>query len=392
MARLLIVSFHYYPDLCAGSFRTTSLVEALTEFDRKDLIIDIITTLPNRYATYEVSAQDLEKSGNITINRIALPSHKSGMVDQSIAFTYFSYKAHKFISGKKYDLVYATSSRLMAASLGAWLAKRSNAKLYLDIRDIFVETINDVFAKRIAKIMKINFSILEKWTFNRAHHINIVSQGFIPYFAERYPNKKLSYHTNGIDNIFLKAVPDDISRTLKNDSQKTRILYAGNIGEGQGLHNIIPQMAKKLPCYDFYVIGDGGRRKHLELAIKKYEVDNVFLHNPCTRDVLIKNYLAADILFLHLNDYRAFKRVLPSKIFEYAAIGKPILAGVSGYAAEFINSEVINAKVFPPCDVDAAMEAIQGLQIINHTRSDFVKTYHRGSIMHKLAREMLELI
>jgi len=31
----------------------------------------------------------------------------------------------------------------------------------------------------------------------------------------------------------------------------------------------------------------------------------------------------ADVLFLHLNAYKAFEKVLPSKIFEYAATGRP---------------------------------------------------------------------
>ena len=48
---------------------------------------------------------------------------------------------------------------------------------------------------------------------------------------------------------------------------------------------------------------------------------------------------STDVLFLHLNDYSAFRKVIPSKIFEYAATGKPIVAGVSGYAAEFLRHE-----------------------------------------------------
>ena len=61
---------------------------------------------------------------------------------------------------------------------------------------------------------------------------------------------------------------------------------------------------------------------------------------------LIKEYLNADILFLHLNDYEAFQKVLPSKLFEYGAMNKPILAGISGYSKEFVKSEISNCAVF----------------------------------------------
>jgi hypothetical protein len=33
--------------------------------------------------------------------------------------------------------------------------------------------------------------------------------------------------------------------------------------------------------------------------------------------VLIKEYIKTDVLFLHLNYYGAFQKVLPSKFFEY---------------------------------------------------------------------------
>ena len=42
------------------------------------------------------------------------------------------------------------------------------------------------------------------------------------------------------------------------------------------------------------------------------------LINPVSRDELRIFYDQSDFLFLHLNDYQAFRKVLPSKIFELA--------------------------------------------------------------------------
>ena len=67
--------------------------------------------------------------------------------------------------------------------------------------------------------------------------------------------------------------------------------------------------------------------------------------------ILLEHYRKADILFLHLNNFRAFEKVLPSKIFEYAATGKPILAGVSGYASKFLREQIVGVQVFNPCDI-----------------------------------------
>ena len=66
-----------------------------------------------------------------------------------------------------------------------------------------------------------------------------------------------SFYTNGIDDVFLKY---DFTKDKKN--KKVIITYAGNIGEGQGLEKIVPDMARKLGNeYEIHIIGDGGRKK-----------------------------------------------------------------------------------------------------------------------------------
>ena len=79
--KVLVLSFYYEPDLCAGSFRTTALVKELSK--RPDVQIEVISTLPNRYSSFSVEAAEREVSGSVTINRVALPSHNSGMFDQA---------------------------------------------------------------------------------------------------------------------------------------------------------------------------------------------------------------------------------------------------------------------------------------------------------------------
>jgi hypothetical protein len=94
-------------------------------------------------------------------------------------------------------------------------------------------------------------------------------------------------------------------------------------------------------------------------------------------------------LFLHLNDYDAFLKVLPSKLFEYAAIGKPIWAGVSGYAAQFALENIDNVAVFPPCDVKSAQESFQDLLLETKPRNDFCKKFSRSNIMEKMAQDII---
>jgi len=386
--KILVLSFYYTPDLCAGSFRAAALVDALLNCLPPNCQIDVVTTLPNRYSSFSVDAPAIENHPGLHVRRIALPDHQSGMIDQSKAFLTFYRQAMKHVEGRDYDLVFGTSSRLMTAVMAARVAKKKKAFLYLDIRDIFVDTIKDILPKHITFAIKPIFSWLENWAVKRADKVNLVSRGFEGYFKKRYPRLQLSFFTNGIDAEFLNTARATAQYSSQNAGLVT-VLYAGNLGEGQGLHAILPALAKKLYGRAvFRVIGDGGRKDALRRALAEAGVENVVLLPPVNRDALIQEYLKADVLFLHLNDYDAFKKVLPSKIFEYAAMGKPVWAGVSGYPAEFIEAEVTNAAVFKPCDVDDAMAAFQRLELKDSVRLDFIRKFSRANIMQAMATDI----
>jgi glycosyltransferase involved in cell wall biosynthesis len=365
-------------------------VEQLRQQEGHD--IEVITTLPNRYSSYTSEASEFERDGNLAVNRIALPPHKSGMVDQSKAFYYYQKQAKVLIAGKSYDMVFATSSRLFTALLGASVASRLKVPLYLDVRDIFVDTMKDVLSKPLSLLAKPVLTAIENYTFRKAETINLVSEGFRNYFEARYPDVRYRWYTNGIDEVFERESQIGCDRNTDN-SDRITVLYAGNIGEGQGLHTIVPQLASKLGGdYHIKIIGDGGRKPALEESLASLNLGNVSLLPPVDRAKLIEEYKNADILFLHLNDYPAFDKVLPSKIFEYAAMGKPVLAGVNGYSAQFLKNEVENSAVFYPGNAGQALEAVASLDLQAQQRSEFVEKFRREKIMKDMAVDIVDTV
>lgn len=386
--KILVLSLYYPPDLSAGSFRTTALVRALLERGPADLQIEVITTLPNRYSTFQQDAAAVETADRTRIRRIALPPHRSDIRGQSRAFLRFAREAIGHVPSGPLDLIFATSSRLMTAALGAWIARCTRAPLYLDIRDIFADTISELLPAPATWPARFFFGAVESWTVRRARRVNLVSPGFADYFRGRYGDIPLSFFTNGIDDEFLAPPPRPVARPPS--ERQIVILYAGNIGEGQGLHQILPGLARLLQARArFVVIGDGGRRAALETALAG--VDNVEMRAPMSRTDLLSAYQAADVLFLHLGNYTAFEKVLPSKVFEYAALGKPLLAGVAGYAARFISEEIANAAVFAPCDAAAGRAAFESLRLEDQPRPDFVAKYARNGIMQRMADDILSV-
>lgn len=391
--RVLVLSFYFRPDLSAGSFRTTALVEAMRAQLPPGSRIDVVTTKPNRYHSFSAQAGANESDGVVTIDRFELPSHRSDFAGQARAFLRFSRDVRRHLAGRRYDVMFATSSRLMTAALGASIARSLRIPLYLDIRDIFVETIGDVLPRRFAllvPLVRLVFSAVERRTISAAARVNLVSRGFEPYFVKRYPGRAFSWFTNGVDDEFIAAAPERLARDSKD--VRSLVLYAGNLGESQALHHVLPGLARQLEARArFLVIGDGGRKAQLEKALADAGVSNVELRSPLPRTALVDVYRSADVLFLHLGDQPAFERVLPSKLFEYAALGKPVLAGVGGYAARFVREEIRNSAVFAPCDVAGGAGAFDALQIRDTPRPEFIAKYRRDNIARQIAAEVLAL-
>jgi len=385
--RLLILSFYYPPDLSAGSFRTGSLANTFKSKINEDDRVDIVTTFPNRYQSYNINVSSTEQvADNINVYRIKLPPHKSGMFDQALSFFKYFFKSQRLVKRKEYDMVFATSSRLFTAFLGAYIARKKRIPLFLDIRDIFLDTLNSIMKSYQLFILKPIIAKIERFTIKQANHINLVSEGFKDYFIKKYPDKSYSYFTNGIDEEFLNY---DFKKIT--DSNKKVITYAGNIGEGQGLHQIVPFLAEYLGHeYKINIYGDGGKKNELLQLLEKQQISNVEIFAPVSRKELKKIYKESDYLFLHLNDYEAFRKVLPSKIFEYGATEKPIIAGVSGYSARFIKQHLPSWIVFEPTNLTDFKKEFEKDKIILPDNTVFKQKFNRASIMNELVEQLVK--
>lgn len=388
MKKILYLSFYFEPDLCAGSFRNSPLAKELADQFENIGTIDVITTVPNRYSTFNISAPALEQRRNLCIHRILIPGHQSGFADQINSFKAYFLGTKKIIAGKKYDLVFASSSRLFTAYLGYTIAKQQKIPLYLDIRDIFRDTMQDVLRNPFVKagILPI-LKIIENRIFNYASHINLISGGFKSYF-EQYTKANYSAFSNGIDPEFLHLKP-----SVSQKGAAWLITYAGNIGEGQGLHKIIPLAAKKLgKDYQFLIIGAGGAKQKLVNELDLLQVNNVEIRNPVARKELLELYDQSDFLFLHLNDYNAFKKVLPSKIFELGAYDKPVIAGVAGFANEFIKKNISNSIIFLPGDVEDMVHQLKGYCYKTAFRKEFLEKFKRDTINKEMSKNILSYL
>lgn len=387
--RILILSFYFHPDLSAGSFRATALARELGRQLGRSGKVEVLTSSPNRYHSFRAESPAAEVWDNVSIRRIAIPPHRNRMADQARSYSRYAAQVLRSTHGRSYDVVLATSSRLMTAVLGGVVARRTHSPLYLDLRDIFPDTMSDVLKKSPQRLVLPFLRMAEAWVVRSAHRVNLVSPGFLDYFRAIRDDLAYRTFTNGVDEAFLNVRYEVVGA---GPDRPTVILYAGNVGQGQGLERIVPEAAARLgDRAEFWIVGDGGRRALLHSRLEEKGLHNVRLLDPVPQQELVELYRQADVLFLHLNRYRAFRKVLPSKIFEYAATGKPILAGVDGYARSFLKEHVDNSAIFDPCDAAGLLDGLRELKLTVRSRNGFVEKYHRKRIIEQMASDILNL-
>ena len=360
------------------------MFEALLEQLHEDDFVHVVTTIPHRYQSYQIEGLKVECGRHYRIDRVEVPQHGSSIWEQAKSFAYYYRGVLRLTKDQSYDRVFASSSLLLTAFLGKRCAVKHHCKLTIDVRDILADTMKDCLNGNMVlqKPVVWTLGLIERYTFGKTDHINLISGGFRNYF-KKYPYPRYTEFTHGVDDFFIKAGELD----SQNPEKPYIITYAGNIGHGQGLEKIIPEAARRLGSdYKFRVIGDGGARHLLEKRLQALGVRNVEILKPMKREDLVKYYQNSTYLFLHLNDLHAFEKVLPSKLFEYGAFDKPIVAGVSGYAAEFIKQHLPNHILFPPTDVDSLVTQLQSYPLQFSHRPVFIRQFSRRTIDSRFAK------
>ena len=117
--------------------------------------------------------------------------------------------------------------------------------------------------------------------------------------------------------------------------------YLGTIGMGCGLSVVLraAHILRESGRNDikFLLVGDGAVREELEQRARD---ENLRLHVVFTgrqpKSRMPEFLSTSDACFVHLSQNDHFRTVMPSKIFEAAAMAKPIILGVEGFAADLV--------------------------------------------------------
>jgi glycosyltransferase involved in cell wall biosynthesis len=375
MEKIMIITSYFPPEIGAASNRIFHLAEGL----KSNYEVMIVTPLPNYptgkiFDAYKGKLKSKTLENNITIIRLWLYASKSknkflrlfAMLSYSISLVWF------FMWNKVPKKVIVQSPPLLVAFTCMLFLRSRKRKLILNVSDLWPSAGFELGA------LKQNFSYkllqkLERFNYKSANLILGQSNEILTHVGKITTNPELFLYRN-YPNIPFKELDDNSS-----ENKKLKIVYAGLLGVAQG----ILKLCQKLD-YDnieLHIYGSGAEEEEIRSFIKNNTTLPVFFYGRVDRNVLHKELLKYDVAIIPLLN-RIYGSV-PSKIFEYAKLGMPMLyfgGGEGeiiikdyklGWIAEAGNYSNLNSIINSIDKTEVKQERKQAIQRVAYKNFDF---------------------
>ena len=263
----------------------------------------------------------------------------------------------------KPNLVICSSGRLGSLIIVYLIFKIFRIDYAVDYRDIFSSNFSNFFIKNnYLKIFFNNFLLnIEKRVFKNARHVNVVSKGMYKYYKLLgFDVKTWSIITNGFNKLNFKQ--RIVTKNYNN--KKYNIIYAGNIGLGQGFKKNIFKIGKKLDKskFNLKIYGSGSEFNSVRKIINDNNFNHIKLYQAENNEKIKEILSRADLLYFQLSDNSTVDYAIPSKIFEYILYNKLIIGLINKTNHSQIKEISSNLLLFSHSDINKMLLYINNFQ------------------------------
>lgn len=344
--RILFLTDNFPPEVNAPATRT---YEHAREWAGKGYEVTVITCAPNFphgkvYEGFKNRLINREEKDGIKVIRVwTYITANEGFLKRIL--DYISFAVMAFLIGLwiRTDIIVATSPQFFTAVAGRWLSFFKFKPWIMEVRDLWPESIAAVGAMNEGRIYKF-LEWVELRLYKSAQKIIVVTDTFKRKIATRGIDvSKIDVHKNGVILDLFEPRPKD-GELMEANPQfhgKKVFAYIGTHGMAHGLSfilNSLPKLQESLPQAHFLFIGEGAEKENLLKQAKDLNLDNVTFMPFVPKHEVVRYLSLMDVALVNLKKSDTFKTVIPSKIFEAAALQKPILLGLEGETKGIIES------------------------------------------------------
>lgn len=355
MKEILIITSYFPPEIGAASNRIFHLAEGL---NNRNFKVSVITPLPN-YPTgkifkfYRGKFTHSSDEKGIAIHRLWIYATVSknkiirlfAMVSYSFSLVWY------FLFHKIPKTVIVQSPPLLVAFTCCTFLRSKKRQLILNVSDLW-----PIAGLELGALKK-NFSYrvlerIERSNYKKANLILCQSEEILTHITDLFPKKKTLLYRNYPD-----FDSPEISTSTKNGSDKIKMVYAGLLGIAQGILRLCQELDYKY--VEFHIYGSGAEQASIENYIEAHPELPISYHGEVSREELHKSLLKYDLGIIPLLN-RIYGSV-PSKIFEYAKLGLPMLYFGGGEGEAIVTEHQLGwvAKVGEYDDINRTLSTIE---------------------------------
>ena len=296
------------------------------------------------------------------------------------------------------DVVVATSPQFFTA-VGGWaIAVARRLPFVFELSDLWPASITAVGAMRDSLGLRL-IERLELLLYRRAARIVALTQAFKNDLVRRGVDPgKIAVVINGVDLSRFSPQPPDADLAKELNLEGCFVIgYIGTHGMAHSLERVLDaaELLRDTPAVRFLFVGSGAAREGLVTESSRRQLDNVVFVPAQPKEKIAAYWSLCDLALVHLKDAPLFSTVIPSKIFEAMAMGRPILlAAPDGEAADIMRATGAGV-VLPPEDPRGLAEAVKSLSESPATVAQLAQRALAAAPLYtreKQARDMLAAI
>lgn len=330
---ILMLSDNYPPEMNANARIFSELASCWHE---QTANVSVITSHPNfpsgkLFKPHKNQWHVRSKENGIEVIRVKTYIHENnGFIRRSLDF--LSFGISSCIAGlfkKEHDIIVGISPQLFCALSACVIAHVKKKPFVLILCDLWPDAI--LHTGNLKKGMV--FTLLKRmeiFLYKKAHLIATLSPHYNQYLINHgIEEKKIITSISGVDSHFYPRIKNVNIMNKYQLHHKFVIAYIGTFGVAHNHEDLleVAEMLQKMPDMPNHLllIGDGIHRGLLTARIKEKQLTHVTLDGPFPAECIPEYWSVADIALVTLADIDSNTTVIPSKMLESMAMGKPVV-------------------------------------------------------------------